>query len=107
VRAGRAPAEVEVALDAELDRIVEQLVSEAEIAKAIKQAKAMFAYSAESVTSQGFWYGFSEIFADYTWFENYIANLSLITVEDVQRVALKYLRRGNRTVGWYIPRSNP
>jgi zinc protease len=38
-------------------------VSEAELAKAIKQTKAQFAYSSESVTDQGYWLGFSEIVA--------------------------------------------
>jgi zinc protease len=103
VRTGREPAEVEAALDAELARIVEQPVAPAEIAKAIKQSKAMFAYNAESVTNQGFWYGFSEIFADYTWFETYLDRLAAVTVDDVQRVARTYLARQRRTIGWYVP----
>ncbi len=103
LRAGRTPAEVQAALDAELDRIVEQPVAQAEIAKAIKQARAMFAYGAESVTNQGYWYGFSEIFADHTWFETYLDRLAAVTVKDVQRVARAYLAQQQRTVGWYIP----
>jgi len=103
VRAGRDPATVEAALEAELARIIEQPVEQAEISKAIKQAKAMFAYGAESITNQGFWYGFSEIFADYTWFETYLDRLAAVTVDDVQRVAREYLARQRRTVGWYIP----
>jgi len=103
VRAGHTPAEVEKALEAELTRVVEEPVTQEELSKAIKQAKAQFAYSSESVTGQALWIGFSEIFADYTWFENYIANLSAVTVEDVQRVAQEYLRQSNRTVGWYVP----
>jgi zinc protease len=106
VRAGHTPAEVEEALDAELARVVAEPVTQEELAKAIKQAKAQFAYSSESVTGQALWLGFSEIFADYTWFENYIANLSAVTVEDVQRVAQKYLKSSNRTVGWYVPMNN-
>jgi zinc protease len=106
VRAGHTPAEVEEALDAELARVVAEPVTQEELAKAIKQAKAQFAYSSESVTGQALWLGFSEIFADYTWFENYIANLSAVTVEDVQRVAQKYLKPSNRTVGWYVPMNN-
>ena len=47
--------------------------------------------------------GFSEIFADYAWFESYIANLSAVTVEDVQRAVQQYLKPSNRTVGWYVP----
>jgi zinc protease len=103
VRAGHTPDEVEEALDTELARLVAEPITAEELGKAIKQAKAQFAYSSESVTGQAYWIGFSEIFADYAWFENYIANLSAVTVEDVQRVVQKYLQRSNRTVGWYIP----
>jgi zinc protease len=103
VRAGRTPAEVEEALQAELARVIDESVTEEELAKAIKQAKAQFAYSSETVTGQALWMGFSEIFADYGWFENYIDNLSAVTVEDVQRAAQTYLSRSNRTIGWYLP----
>jgi len=103
VRAGRTLVELEGALNAEIERVIAEPVTQQELSKAIKQAKAQFAYSSESVTSQALWLGFSEIFADHTWFENYIANLSAVTVADVQRVAQKYLRQSNRTVGWYVP----
>jgi zinc protease len=103
VRTGHVPAEVEAALDAELARAVAEPVTEGEVAKAIKQAKAQFAYGSESVTNQGFWYGFSEVFADYTWFESYLDRLAAVTVDDVQRVAKAYLTKSNRTVGWYVP----
>jgi zinc protease len=104
VRTGHTPAEVEAALDAELARAVAEPVTEQEVAKAIKQAKAQFAYGSESVTNQGFWYGFSEVFADYTWFESYLDRLAAVTVDDVQRAAQKYLGKSNRTVGWYVPK---
>jgi zinc protease len=103
VRAGRTLAELEEALDMELARVIDEPITAEELAKAIKQTKAQFAYSSESVTGQALWMGFSEVFADYSWFESYIANLSAVTVEDVQRVAQQYLRRSNRTVGWYVP----
>jgi len=106
VRAGHTPAEVEETLNAELMRVVAEPVTQDELTKAIKQAKAQFAYSSESVTGQALWLGFSEIFADHAWFENYIANLSAVTVEDVQRVAQEYLKRSNRTVGWYVPENS-
>ena len=91
------------ALDAELSRLATEPVTQEELTKAIKQAKAQFVYSSESVTGQALWLGYSEIFADYSWFEDYITNLSAVTVEDVQRAAQKYLKRSNRTVGWYMP----
>lgn len=103
VRNGHTPAEVEEALEAELNRLAVEPVTQEELDKAIKQAKAQFAYSSESVTGLALWIGFSEIFADYTWFENYVANLSRVTVADVQRAAQKYLKPSNRTVGWYVP----
>jgi zinc protease len=103
VRTGHTPAEVLEALDAELSRLATEPVTQEELTKAIKQAKAQFVYSSESVTGQALWLGYSEIFADYSWFEDYITNLSAVTVEDVQRTAQKYLKQSNRTVGWYMP----
>ncbi|MBN1810615.1 MAG: insulinase family protein [Anaerolineae bacterium] len=103
VRAGHTLAEVEEALQAELARVADTPVTEEELAKAIKQAKAQFAYSSETVTGQALWMGYSEIFADYGWFENYIDNLSAVTVEDVNRTAQTVLKPSNRTVGWYVP----
>lgn len=107
VRPDHTLAEVEEALDRELARVIAEPITQEELTKAIKQAKAQFAYSCESVTGQALWLGYSEIFADYTWFENYVANLSAVTVEDVQRVAQTVLKRSNRTVGWYVPTTNP
>jgi len=107
VRQGETPDAVERALEAEVERIRSEAVSEAELFKAIKQAKAMFAYSAESVTNQGFYLGFTEIFDTYKWFENYLDRLAAVTVADVQRVAQKYLAKSNRTVGHFIPEQKP
>lgn len=103
VRPDHTPAEAEQVLNEELERIASSPITEEEVNKAIKQAKAQFAYSSESVTAQALWAGFSEMFADYEWFERYIENLSAVTVEDVQRVAQAYLHPSRRTVGWYVP----
>jgi zinc protease len=104
VRNGHTPQEVEAAFEREIDRMVNEPVQAEELAKAIKQAKALFAYGSESVTNQGFWYGWSEVFADYRWFETYLDRLAAVTIEDVQRVAQKYLRRTQRVVGYYLPK---
>jgi zinc protease len=106
VRPNQTPEVVEKALDAEVERVQNEPVSADELAKAVKQAKAMFAYSAESVTNQGFWLGFTEIFDSYAWFENYLDRLAAVTEADVQRVAQKYLAKTNRTVGHFIPSQN-
>ena len=103
VRQGRTLAEVEAAMLAEIRRVMDEPVSEAELAKAIKQTRAQFAYSSESVTDQGYWLGFSEIVAEVGWFEGYMDKLAAVTVEDVQRVAQTYLKPALRNVGWYVP----
>jgi len=104
VRNGHTPHDVIVALDREIDRIVNEPVQPEELAKALKQARAQFAYGSESVTNQGFWYGWSEVFADYHWFETYLDRLAAVTIEDVQRAAQQYLRRSNRVIGTYLPK---
>lgn len=103
VRQGHTAQEVEAAFEQEIARMVSEPVQEAELAKALKQARASFAYGSESVTNQGFWYGWSETFADYKWFETYLDRLAAVTVADVQRVAQKYLAHSNRVVGYYLP----
>ena len=103
VRAGRSPDEVETVLDAEMERILREPITEEELHTAIKQAKAQFAYSSESVTNQGYWLGYSAVVADTDWFETFIDRLAAVTVEDVHRVANTYLLRRNRTVGHYVP----
>jgi zinc protease len=103
VRAGRTLQEVEEALDRQMDQILGEPISEQELETAIKQSKAQFAYSSESVTNQGFWLGYASIVADTTWFERFLDSLEAVTVDDLTRAADTYLRKRNRTVGRYIP----
>ncbi len=103
VRGGKTPLQVEQALDAELARVQNEPVTEAELAKAIKQARALFAYDTESVTRQACWLGITEIFGTYEWFEKHLDHLAAVTTAEVQRVAQTYLKPANRTVGHFIP----
>ena len=61
VREGHTAQEVEDAYQREIDRVIEEPVTADELAKAIKQTRAQFAYSSESVTDQGYWLGFQRI----------------------------------------------
>ena len=101
--AGQKPEEALNTLDAELKRLQDSPVLEEEIARAVKQARALFAYGSENITNQAFWLGYAEMFADYQWFVNYVNSLEKITPEDVQRVAQVYLMPEKRVVGTYIP----
>ncbi len=91
------------ALDRELQKVRDEKVSKEEIARAIKQARAIFAYGSENITNQGFWLGYAEMFANYEWFQTYLEKLSKVTVKDVQRVANEYFQNKSRVVGTYIP----
>ncbi|HMD89550.1 MAG TPA: pitrilysin family protein [Anaerolineaceae bacterium] len=90
-------------LDGEIRRLQDEPVSPAEIARAIKQARALFAYGSENITNQAFWLGYAEMFANYDWFVNYVEELEKINPVDVQRIAQTYLSSDNRVVGTYIP----
>ncbi len=98
---GRRIEDAEVAIQAEVERLQESLVSEEELEKARRQARALFAFASESITNQAFWLGYSEIFADYSWVMRYLDKIEAVTAEDLQRVAQSYLLPRNRTTGWY------
>jgi len=90
-------------MDQEIEKILDSPITTAEINRAIKQAKALFAYSSENISNQAFWLGYPEMFADYDWFENYVEHLARVTPEDVLKVARTYLAPENRVVGYYLP----
>jgi zinc protease len=97
------PEDVLQAVDDELKQVLDSPITADQIARAIKQAKALFAYSSENISNQAFWLGYAEMFADYDWFENYINHLSKVTPEEVLRIARQYLVPENRVVGFYTP----
>jgi zinc protease len=99
----RESEEVIQALKDEIQRLQDDQPQFEELYRAVKQARALFAYGSESITNQAFWLGYSEMFATYDWFLNYLDKLAGVTPEDVQRVAQKYFIPNNRTVGVYIP----
>jgi len=95
--------ETEAELETQLDRVRNGDITEAEVTKAKKQARASFAYSTEGVTGQAFWLAFCENIGSYTWFEEYIDRLDAVTLADVVEAAATYLRPQSRVVGWLIP----
>jgi zinc protease len=94
---------LEAALVHEIERLQAGDVTEEELQRALKQTRAQFAYSRESVSAQAYWLGFSEIVADPQWLDSWTARLAAVTVADIQRVTGVYFGRNNRTVGWFVP----
>lgn len=104
VRAGRTLAEVEAALDGELDRLAAEPVTQVELNKALKRAKAQFVFAGESISGQAQIIGAAEATTgDYRWYETVLDKLNEVTLDDIERVRQTYLRKKNRTVGIYEP----
>jgi zinc protease len=99
----RKVSEAVNALEEEVDRLKSQPPPAAELERAVKQARALFAYGSESITFQAFWLGFAEMFDSYAWFERYLDRLAAVTPEDVQRVAQEYLVPQKRVLGIFRP----
>jgi zinc protease len=102
----RSPQDAISVMDDEIKRIQDTLTHPDALARAVKQARALFAYGSESITNQAFWLGFSEMFASLEWFNQYLDNLAQVTPEDVQRIAQQYLTPKNRVLGTYLPAGN-
>jgi zinc protease len=89
-------------IDEEIEKLQNQPVMESEIDRAVKQARAIFAYGSESITNQAFWSGYADMFASYDWFLDYIEKLESVTPGMLQDIAQRYLVPQNRVVGAYI-----
>ena len=99
----KKPETLIAALDNEIDRILNKRIRRREIERAVKQARALFAYGLENITNQAFWLGYAEMFSDYDWFVQYLDRLSEIRPADVRKIAQKYFNPENRIIGLYIP----
>jgi zinc protease len=95
--------QVEEAIWQEITAVQRDGVAPAEMERAIKQTRAQFAYSSESVTYEAFWLGFSQVVASLEWLATWDEQLRAVTPADVQRVARRYLTPDRQTVGHYVP----
>jgi zinc protease len=95
--------EVQQAIDDQIHRLQDEPAPPEELTRAIKQARALFAYGTENITNQAFWLGCAEMFADYAWFEQYMERIAQVTPEDVMRIARTYLVEERRVSGVYLP----
>jgi len=94
---------IEDALLAEVRKLQEGNIPQEELEKAVRQSRAQFIYSSDSVSSQAYMLGFLESINTADAYDNALDRLAAVTPEDVQRVAQTYLTEKNRTAGWFIP----
>ncbi len=91
------------AIEAEIKRLQDAPPPGEELERAMKQARAIFAYGSESISNQAYWLGYSEMFATVDWFTKYLDQLAVVRPEAVQHMAQTCLRPQNRTLGVYLP----
>ncbi|MDQ3929284.1 MAG: insulinase family protein [Chloroflexota bacterium] len=94
---------IEEALLAEVQKLQDGQITTEELAKAVRQSRAQFIYSGDSVSSQAYMFGFLESIHTADMYDEALDRLAAVTPEDVQRVARKYFTADNRTVGWFVP----
>lgn len=102
-RPGVPVERIEKAIFRELERIVSSQITDAELAKVLKQARSQFVFATDGVMNLGYWLGELEIVASYKLYGEFLDRLSAVTRAQVREVAEKYLKDTNRTVGWFVP----
>jgi zinc protease len=103
VRPGVDPEDVLKTVNTEVMRLLDSPIAQTEIDRAVKQARALFAYGSENITNQAFWLGYSEMFNEYSWFLNYVQRLEQVTPELLMEKAREYLSSSRRVVGVFHP----
>ncbi len=100
---GKEVAEVERALDQEIERLQRELVGRQELEKAKNQLEALFIFGQDSIFNQAMLLARHEITLSWKAVDDYLPSIRKVTPEEIQRVAKKYLTPDNRTVGILIP----
>jgi len=100
---GKDMAEVEKALDVEIERLQREPVNERELEKAKNQLESSFIYAQDSLFFQAMLLAEHEIAVSWRTIDDFIPSIRQVTAKDIQRVASHYLIPDNRTVGILIP----
>jgi len=100
---GKEVADVEKALDQEVERLQRELIHERELEKVKNQLESSFIFAQDSLFFQAMVLARYEIVSTWRAVDDYIPSIRSVTPADIQRVASKYLIPDNRTVGILVP----
>ncbi len=100
---GKETAEVEKALDQEIERLKSEPVGDNELQKAKNGIEASFVYGQDSLFYQAMLLAEHEIALDWRSIDDYIPSIRRVSADDIMRVTKSYLNNDNRTVGILIP----
>jgi zinc protease len=94
---------VEAALLEELERVRQEGITDAELAKAKAQLRARLVFDSDSVTNIAHQIGYFETIATFDVFTAAPRRIAAVTLDDVAAAARAVLPASNRTVGWFEP----
>ena len=100
---GKEPAEIEREIDALLEKVKSELISERELQKAKNQIESTFIFAQDSIFGQAMKIGYYEAVGGWRLMDSYIDGIRKVTREDIRRVAKQYLDHDRRTVGIMVP----
>ena len=100
---GRTVEEAETALNAEVERLRTELVSDEELRRAQNQLEAAYLFGQDSVSSRSATLARHELLGGWRLRETYLPGIRAVTREDVRRVAERYLVAERRTTAILLP----
>ena len=100
---GKEPAEIEREIDAVLEKVKSELISERELQKAKNQIESTFIFAQDSIFGQAMKIGSYEAVGGWRLMDSYIDGIRRVAREDIRRVAKQYLDHDRRTVGIMVP----
>ncbi len=100
---GKDPVAVEREIDKLIDQLKSQLIEPRELQKAKNQVEAAFIFAQDSIFGQAMKIGYYETAGGWRQMDDYIEGIRKVTREDIRRVAQQYLDRDRRTVGILLP----
>jgi zinc protease len=100
---GVALHEVEAAATDALNEVARTGITGRELEKARNQLRARLVFENDSVTNLGHQLGYFETVASLDLYQEAASRIAAVTEDAVNRVAKKYLRSDQRTVGWFSP----
>ncbi|MEQ8161640.1 MAG: insulinase family protein, partial [Smithellaceae bacterium] len=93
-------AELEKAVFGEIDKLKEQPVSAAELAKAKNHIRMQYIKNLDSNSELASALSYYEtLLGDYKYFADYLNIIDRVSATDIQNAAKKYFNKNNRTVG--------
>ena len=97
------PRELMKSIFEQVERFKIDKINQAELKRTLNQLESSYLHSHEEVNGQAQTYAMYESFGDYHLADTYLEKLRIVTADDIQRVAKKYLNLTNASVFEYLP----